>query len=102
MLVTDIEISQYQYCLRSSRHKASVSMTLKNQLVTLFCRLDLPQDETPDSRAKAFVAEAKRQLLRMPEYRSGRKQLQFSDALTGNAVQQMTRKMAQGMAQRMA
>jgi len=89
MLVTDIEICQYQYCSRSSRHKANVSMTLKNQLVTLFCRLDLPMDENPDSRASAFVAEATRQLLRMPEYRSGREQLLFSDALGGSAVQQM-------------
>lgn len=88
MLVTDIEISQYHYCADSSRHMASVCMTLKNQMVTLFCRLDLPQDEGPKIRAAAFVAEATRQLLRMPEYRSGREKLAFSEALTGNATRQ--------------
>ena len=88
MLVTDIEITQYQYCSRSSRHTANVCMTLKNQLVTLFCRLDLPEDELPDSRASAFVTEATRQLLRMPEYRSGRHKLQFSDTLHGDTSRQ--------------
>jgi len=89
MLVTDIEISRYVYCQRSLRHTASVCMTLKNQMVTLFCRLDLPQDEDPKSRAAAFVAEATRQLLRMPEYRSGRQKLKIPDALAEEAVRQM-------------
>lgn len=89
MLVTDIEISRHQYCIRSSRHTARVRMTLKNQVVTLFCRLDLPQDENPKNRATAFVAEATRQLLRMPEYRSGRSKLQFSGSLTSNAPRLM-------------
>ncbi len=89
MLVTDIEISQYQYCSKSSRHLAVVCMTLKNQMVTLFCRLDLPEDENPKSRATAFFNEATRQLLRMPEYRSGQKQLTFSDTLRGIATRQM-------------
>jgi len=89
MLVTDIEISQYQYCTQSLRHTASVCMTLKNQSVTLFCRLDLAQEECPNNRATAFVAEATRQLLRMPEYRSGRSKLQFSEALSGEALRLM-------------
>jgi hypothetical protein len=89
MLVTDIEISRYQFCTRSTRHIASVRMTLKNQVVTLFCRLDLPRDENPEKRATAFVAEATRQLLRMPEYRSGRNKLLFSDALSGDASRLM-------------
>jgi len=86
MLVTDIEITQYQYCNQSLRHTASVCITLKNQNVTLFCRLDMPQEESPNTRATAFVAEATRQLLRMPEYRSGRSKLQFSDRLSGNTL----------------
>ena len=89
MLVTDIEISQYQYCQKSSRHIACVCMTLKNQMVTLLCRLDLPRDENPTIRATAFVTEATRQLLRMPEYRSGSKKLQFSDTLRDLCMPQM-------------
>ena len=83
MLVTDIEISQYRFCTESSRHLANVSMTLKHRIVTMFCRLDLPENENTNNRATAFVVEATRQLLRMPEYRSGREQLAFSDTLGG-------------------
>lgn len=89
MLVTDIEIAQYHYCSNSSRHIANVCMTLKNQVITLFCRLDLPQDENPKSRAAAFVNEATRQLLRMPEYRSGQMRLQFAADLSPPPMQQM-------------
>lgn len=71
MLVTDVEISQYQYCPKSMRHMASVCMTLKNQIVTLYCQLDLPETATGPQRVTAFVREATRQLRRMPEYRSG-------------------------------
>ena len=88
MLVTDIEIAQYHYCPHSLRHIANVSMTLKNQITTLFCRLDLPEDENADNRATAFVVEATRQLLRMPEYRSGRQTLAFSETLGGFSTRQ--------------
>lgn len=88
MLVTDIEIAQYHYCSDSSRHLANVSMTLKNRIVTLFCRLDLPEDEGDNDRATAFVVEATRQLLRMPEYRSGRQTLAFSETLGGFLARQ--------------
>jgi hypothetical protein len=94
MFVTDIEISQYQYCSKSSRHTANVCMTLKDQLVTLFCRLDLPQDESPKSRAAAFVAEATRQMLRMPEYRSGQVKLNFPERVTDNTSRQIARQIA--------
>jgi len=89
MLVTDIEFSDYTYCRQSLRHQGTVCMILKNQAVTLFCRLDLPQDEDPKSRAAAFVAEATRQLLRMPEYRSGRQKLEVADGLVEGARRQM-------------
>ncbi|MHA6263094.1 hypothetical protein ACXYMO_07825 [Arenibacterium sp. CAU 1754] len=82
MLVTDIEITHYQYCQKSARHIANVCVTLKNQIVTLLCRLDLPEDECGQSRAVAFVDDAIRQLRRMPEVRSGRQELQFAESLT--------------------
>ena len=81
MLVTDIEISNYQYCPKSARHLANVCVTLRNQIVTLFCQLDLPADETPSARASAFVGEALRQLRRMPELRSGHRTLEFAAGL---------------------
>lgn len=81
MLVTDIEITNYQYCPKSARHLANVCVTLRNQIVTLFCQLDLPVDETPKARASAFVGDALRQLRRMPELRSGRSTLEFAEGL---------------------
>lgn len=81
MLVTDIEISNYHYCRRSARHLANVCVTLRTQIVTLFCQLDLPADEAPATRASAFVGEALRQLRRMPELRSGQRALEFADGL---------------------
>lgn len=81
MLITDIEICQYRYCPDRARHMANVCLTLKNQIVTLFCQLDLPEDETPRIRAAAFVSDAMRQLRRMPEYRSGRTSVELADNL---------------------
>ena len=88
MLVTDIEITHYHYCRKSARHMASVCLTLKNQIVTLFCQLDLPENESGATRATAFIGEATRQLRRMPEFRSGQKTLEFSHNLTGLALAQ--------------
>jgi len=79
MLVTNVEISQYSYCQRTARHTANVCMTLGDMFVTMFCALDLPDDECPKSRAQAFVGDALRQLRRMPEYRSGVTSLELSE-----------------------
>ncbi|SLN59759.1 hypothetical protein TRL7639_03284 [Falsiruegeria litorea R37] len=79
MLVTNVEISQYTYCERTERHTANVCMTLGDMFVTLFCALDIPANECPKTRAKAFVGDAMRQLRRMPEYRSGHKSIELSE-----------------------
>ena len=82
MLVTDIKIGDYCYCTQSLRHTARVCVSLKNRMITLFCRLDLPQDQPVRDRATAFATEAIRQLRRMPEFRSGKETLHFSDDMT--------------------
>lgn len=79
MLVTDISINLYRYCPVSARHIANVCMTLKNQIVTMYCQLDLPEDEHLAKRAAAFVGDAVRQLGRMPKYRSGANTLKIAD-----------------------
>jgi hypothetical protein len=81
MLVTDIEITHYEYRRASAQHVANVCMTLNTQIISLFCKLDLPETETSAARAAAFVSEAIRQLRKMPEFRSGRKTLEFRDTL---------------------
>lgn len=87
MVVTSIEISDYQYCPSSARHMARVCMTLKDRIVTLFCQLDLPEGENPGERA--FVGEATRQLCRMPEIRSGRDRLEFAAGVVGIALPEL-------------
>ena len=79
MLVTNISITQYRYCPASAHHLANVCMTLKNQVVTMYCQLDLPENVQNTKRATAFVGEAIRQLSRMPEYRSGSKTLEIAN-----------------------
>lgn len=83
MLVTGIEITHYQYCPNKARHMASVCLTLKDRIVTLFCQLELPENLSAGNRARAFVSEATRQLCRMPEIRSGRDRLEFAADLFG-------------------
>lgn len=86
MLVTDIEITHYRYCPDRARHMADVCMTLKNQIVTMFCALDLPADAPAPSRAAAFVNDAVRQLKRMPELRSGKASLEFAQGFDRHAL----------------
>jgi hypothetical protein len=79
MFVTDIEITHYQYCPKSARHMANVCLTLKTQIVTVWCKLELPADIPGPARASAFVQDALRQLRRMPEFRSGQSTVQMRD-----------------------
>ncbi|WP_425044778.1 hypothetical protein [Primorskyibacter sp. S87] len=81
MLVTDIEITHYTYCAQTGRHSANVCMTLRDQIVTMFCRLDLGLNGDAQGRARAFVADALRQLNRMPEIRSGRDTVNLAEDL---------------------
>lgn len=86
MLVTDIEINHYRYCSDRARHIADVCMTLKNQVVTLLCTVDLPADASGPSRVSAFVNDAVRQLRRMPELRSGKANLEFAEDFDRRAL----------------
>lgn len=81
MIVTGIEIVHHEQREASRTQVANVYMTLKDRVVTLLCQLDLPEGESPASRARAFVGDATRQLRRMPEFRSGRDTLEFADGL---------------------
>ncbi|SDC61702.1 hypothetical protein [Ruegeria marina] len=81
MLITNIEISRYTYCADTSRHSASVCLTLADRIVTLFCSLDLPGETSAVSRAQAFVGDALRQMRRMPEFRTGKQHLQIDKRL---------------------
>lgn len=81
MLVTDIEITHYHYCQSSARHVANVCMTLKDRIVSMLCKVDLPENEDDSDRTRAIVGEARRQLGRMPEFRSGDDTLEFAEGL---------------------
>ena len=86
MLVTEIEITQYRYCSERARHMANVCLTLKDRVVSLFCQIELPEGESQAARSRAFIRDAARQLLRMPEFRSGRDTLEFAEDLGGAAL----------------
>lgn len=81
MIVTSVAITDYRYCAISARHSAQVSLTMGDRSVSLLCRVDLAEHEPAEVRATALMQEAKRQLCRMPEFRSGRVTLQFCDTL---------------------
>ncbi len=80
MEITGVEISQYRYCHNQARHLATVCMTMPDRIITMFCRVDLPEDEAPVRRTDAFMRDAARQLLRMPEFRSGDNSVAFPPA----------------------
>jgi len=82
MLVTDIQITPFDDGTGSSGTSARVCMTSDNQVVTLLCRIGTDQKESP---VDAFVAEATRQMQRMPEFRSGRVILRFAENLRSGA-----------------
>jgi len=86
VLVTDIEISQYEYCASSARHTANVSMRTKDRMVTMFCQLILPEGQSARARTLALVGEAMRQLRRMPEFRSGQTTLEFAGKLNNDPL----------------
>ena len=54
----------------------------------------LQNGEPPRRRAEAFVAEATRQLLRMPEFRSGANSLRFADGVRGGPAPNQGAKLA--------
>lgn len=81
MLITDITISDCHYRKDTADHAARVSLGIANQAITLFCRIDLPEQVDAGQRAQAFVQDAMRQLRRMPEFRSGRQELQLDKNL---------------------
>jgi hypothetical protein len=81
MLVTNIEISHYSYDALAARHQANVAMTMQDKVVNMYCQLDLPMGEAQRTRNLAFIGEATRQLRRIPEFRSGKQELRFSEAL---------------------
>lgn len=85
MQVTDIEISDYRYCPQTARHQARVHLMMGDRHVNLMCQVNLPTGQNASARRAAFVAEAARQMRRMPEFRSGRRTLEFPDALLQSA-----------------
>ena len=70
MQIKDVEFSQYRYCGEQSRHFVTVCMTLPDRVITMFCRADLPENETTGRCKDAFLRDAARQLKRMPEFRA--------------------------------
>jgi predicted metallo-beta-lactamase superfamily hydrolase len=73
MQISDITITHYHFDDHSQNHCANVAMSSAEKTINLYCEIALPEQGDAASRARGFVAEAKRLLLKMPEYRGARR-----------------------------
>lgn len=80
MYVDSIEFLDCHYDSKSARHIAMIHVTLGVNNVTLRCTSDEIENAPVPDVFSNLLADAKRQLLRMPEYRSGSQTLHFDHA----------------------
>lgn len=70
MLVDRIEILEPAFESIAQQHVAMVSVEAGHQIVTLHCSVTLPECAAPSARDAALIADAMRQVSRMPEHRT--------------------------------
>lgn len=80
MYVDSINFLDCKYDSRSAHHIAMIHVTLGANNVTLRCTSDEIENAPLPDVFSGLLADAKRQLLRMPEYRSGSQVLHFDHA----------------------
>jgi hypothetical protein len=80
LYITHIDIAELQTDGHDSLARAHVAITSDAGRVLVDCRM--PQDGAePATRRRALLHEAIRQLRRMPEYRSGQREIRLADGL---------------------
>jgi predicted YcjX-like family ATPase len=80
MLITRIDIAGMHHADHDSAMRAHVAITSDKGRVLVDCQLPAqPMEAGP--RRMALMHEAIRQLRRMPEYRSGQRQILLADGL---------------------
>ena len=78
MYITQIEVSQMQNASGQGRVSGFVSIDSDEGHVQMHCAVS---DTAPSMRRDALIAEALRQLRRMPEFRTGRRDLSFAPGI---------------------
>ena len=80
MYITHIDIAGLSVESQDSMIRAHVAITSGQGRVLLDCRIpDTPME--PALRKSAVLTEAIRQLRRMPEYRSGKREIEMAEGL---------------------
>ncbi|MDQ7072049.1 MAG: hypothetical protein Q9M48_15185 [Rhodobacterales bacterium] len=80
MYVDSINFLDCRYDGKSARHIAMIHVLLGSNNITLRCTSGQVEKAPVQSVISGLLADAKRQLLRMPEYRSGSQTLHFDHA----------------------
>ncbi|MDX5402694.1 MAG: hypothetical protein LPJ93_09880 [Rhodobacterales bacterium] len=80
MFITRIDIAGLDIADHDSVMRAHVAITSDSGRVLVDCQLPMESME-PAKRRSALMHEAIRQLRRMPEYRSGKREIMVADGL---------------------
>ena len=80
MFITQIDIAGLNIENHDSMMRAHVAITSDSGRVLVDCQLPLDHGD-PVTRRSALMHEAIRQLRRMPEYRSGQREIRLADGL---------------------
>jgi hypothetical protein len=80
MYITQIDIAGMQVESLDNMMRAHVAITSDSGRVLVDCQIPAASDE-PATHRSALMHEAIRQLRRMPEYRSGQREILLADGL---------------------
>lgn len=86
MYVTDIEITEIPVESGDLTNKSSVVFTSYERQIQVMCDIREAESHNPVKRRMAFVADALRQLKRMPEFRTGRAEIEFGPGLVPKGI----------------
>jgi hypothetical protein len=79
MYVNSINVQSAHYDSISACHRAIIFLLIGKNNVTLSCASDHCENASVQDVIGGLLADAKRQINRMPEYRSGAQILHFAD-----------------------
>jgi len=78
MYVDNINLLSAHFDAVSASHRAMVHLVIGLQNVTLACNASLPEKAPVPAVIAGLIEDAKRQIMRMPEYRNGAQVLHFT------------------------
>jgi len=78
MYVNSISFLNAHFDSNTARHHATIHLVIDQNNVTLCCTVDLIENAPVKEVIAGILNDAKRQIMRMPEYRSGAQILHFA------------------------